>query len=188
MSLLTVSSSTTIRSRFEITKILSTSPTVCSRPDNEEAYGSFIPVRSAANCLRDFASGHTTMIPRPTSKRRRVTFKEMDSPLSSDDDNNQASLPISYINRPFPTSPKKFFQCPSMSSSSPIKATRDRNPSSGILARMERESKFCTQMVYCSTCGKSGQDYPRCGKCGVLWCSRTCRLMAGKRHVCPSVL
>ena len=172
-----------------MTKTLSASPAVCSRPDNEEAYGSFIPVRSAAKSLRDFASGHTTIISCPTPKRRRVTFKEVDSPLSSDDDNDEASLPISYINRPFP--PKKLYQCPSLLPSSGINATHDRIPSSGIhpiLSKMERESKICTQMVYCSTCGKSGQDYPRCGKCGVLWCSRTCRLMAGKRHVCPPVL
>lgn len=55
-----------------------------------------------------------------------------------------------------------------------------------ILSKLEKSSRFCTQTVSCSTCGKPGQDYPRCSKCGELWCSRSCRLVGGKRHVCPS--
>ncbi|KAF9533255.1 hypothetical protein CPB83DRAFT_539323 [Crepidotus variabilis] len=55
-----------------------------------------------------------------------------------------------------------------------------------ILAKLEKSSRFCTQTIYCSTCGKSGSDYPRCAKCGEQWCSRSCRLVGGKRHVCPT--
>lgn len=177
--MLTVSSSSTFRSTFEITKTLPPLPTVCSRPDIEQAYGSFIPVRSAAKCLRDFAGDHTTSPPRIPKKRRRVTFQETSSPVSSDDDDIHPSLTISYQNRP---SPEKGYQSPVMS----IKVSQDSSPAGihPILAKLEKDSKFCTQMVFCSTCEQPGRDYPRCGKCGVMWCSRTCRLVAGKRHIC----
>lgn len=186
MSMLTDSTSTTLRSTFEITKTLSRLPTVCSQPDVEQAYGSFIPARSAARCLRDFANGHTTTIPRAPKKRRRVTFQETSSPVSSDDDDLPPSLPISYINRTFP-SPKKGYQSPVMASSSFHKKPSQDCGMHPSLAKLERESKLCTQLAYCSTCGKPGHDYPRCGKCGVMWCSRTCRLVAGKRHICPPI-
>jgi hypothetical protein len=187
MSMLTVSSSTTCRSTFEITKTLPPSPTVCSRPDVGQAYGSFIPVRSAAKCLRDFVGDHTTTIPRMSKKRRRVTFQETSSPVSSDDDDFPPSYPNSYLNRPFPT-PKRGHQSPAMVSPMTNK-TSHRSPSGihPILATLERDSRICTQMVSCSTCKKFGQDYPRCGKCGVMWCSRSCRLVSGKRHICPPI-
>ena len=182
--MLSTSSSTTLRSTFEITKTLSPSPTVCSHADVEQAYGSFIPVRSAASSLRGFASDHTTTLPRSLKKRRRVTFQETTSPMSSDDDDFKPSLSISYRNRPFPT-PKKAFQIPAVAA--PTMMSQDHSDIHPILAKLERESKFCSQMMFCSTCGKPGHDYPRCGKCGVLWCSRTCRLVAGKRHICPPI-
>lgn len=186
MSMFSVSSSTTVRSTFEITKTLSPSPTVSSRPDVKQAYGSFIPVRSAANCLRDFAGHHTTTIPRNAKKRRRVTFQETSSPVSSDDEDFPPSLPVSFVNRPFPT-PKRGHQSPVMLSPPMTTKTSHRSPSGmhPVLAKLERESKLCTQIADCSTCRKSGYDYPRCSRCGVKWCSRTCRLVAGKRHICP---
>jgi len=53
-----------------------------------------------------------------------------------------------------------------------------------VLAACEKKSKFSTQTV-CATCRKVGYDYPRCAKCGEMWCSRICRLRGGaKRHVC----
>lgn len=181
--MLTVSSSASSRSMFDITKTLASSTTVCPRPGNEEAHGSFIPVRSAANSLRNFAKCHTTVIPRSPAKRRRVTFKETPSYLSSDDDDDDLS-PVPYVTHAFPAQEKKRYQISAISS--PTKtATRDVSDLHPVLARLERESRLCTQMVYCSTCQKPGLDYPRCGKCGVMWCSRTCRLVAGKRHVCP---
>jgi len=181
--MLTVSSSTTVSSTFDITKTMSPLPAVCSRAEIEQVYGSFIPVRSASKCLRDFAGDHTTTRPRVPKKRRRVTFQEPSSPVSSDDDDIHPSLPISYHNRP---TPKKGYQSPVMASS-PIIMSQDRNPVGmhPILAKIERESKFCSQMASCSTCGLFGGDYPQCGKCGVRWCSRPCRLVAGKRHICP---
>lgn len=188
MSMLSSSSTTssTFRSTFEITKTLSPSSTVCSQADVEQAYGSFIPVRSAAKSLRDFAGDHTTTLPRSLRKRRRVTFQETSSPVSSDDDDFEPSHSISYRSRPFPT-PKKGYQIPAMTISNMISQDRSHSDIHPILAKLERESKFCSQTVCCSTCGKPGHDYPRCGKCGVMWCSRTCRLVAGKRHICPPI-
>jgi len=53
-----------------------------------------------------------------------------------------------------------------------------------ILAACEKMSKVSSQAV-CATCMKRGYDYPRCAKCGEMWCSRGCRLRGGvKRHVC----
>jgi len=53
-----------------------------------------------------------------------------------------------------------------------------------VLAACERRSKMSTRTV-CATCMKAGYDYPKCAKCGEMWCSRVCRLRdGGKRHVC----
>lgn len=53
-----------------------------------------------------------------------------------------------------------------------------------VLAACERMSKVSSRAV-CATCMKPGYDYPRCSKCGEMWCSRVCRLKGGaKRHVC----
>jgi hypothetical protein len=177
--------STTYRAAFEITKTPSPLPAICSRPNVEQAHSSFTPARSAAKSLRDFAGNHTTILPRTHKKRRRVTFQETSSPVSSDDDDFTPSFQIARHARP----PKKGYQNRVMTSPLINGMSQDINPSGmhPILAKLERQSKLCTQMVYCSTCGKSGHDYPRCGKCGVMWCSRTCRLVAGKRHICPPI-
>ncbi len=53
-----------------------------------------------------------------------------------------------------------------------------------VLARLERDSKFCKTTVKCSACGKSGVNYPRCGRCGDMWCSRECRVGQAKKHAC----
>ncbi|KII90855.1 hypothetical protein PLICRDRAFT_90616 [Plicaturopsis crispa FD-325 SS-3] len=53
-----------------------------------------------------------------------------------------------------------------------------------ILSAVERKSRLCAAST-CATCKKSGFDFPRCGQCGDMWCSRECRLHGGvKRHVC----
>ena len=55
-----------------------------------------------------------------------------------------------------------------------------------ILAACEKMSKVSNRTI-CVTCKKPGYDYPRCGKCGEMWCSRACRLRDGaKRHVCST--
>ncbi|EIW80975.1 hypothetical protein CONPUDRAFT_137097 [Coniophora puteana RWD-64-598 SS2] len=52
-----------------------------------------------------------------------------------------------------------------------------------ILEAVEGASQFSSQTV-CVACGKHGRDFPRCPRCGDLWCSRQCRMQGGKRHVC----
>ncbi|KAJ7598787.1 hypothetical protein C8J56DRAFT_915028 [Mycena floridula] len=36
----------------------------------------------------------------------------------------------------------------------------------------------------CATCLKAGKEFPRCRKCGDMWCSRQCRVNGGARHRC----
>jgi hypothetical protein len=56
-----------------------------------------------------------------------------------------------------------------------------------VFASLERNSKFCRSSMGCATCGKAGSDFPRCGKCGDMWCSRTCRLNGKARHQCKNM-
>jgi len=61
------------------------------------------------------------------------------------------------------------------------------------LARPEKKSRL-KKPIACSVCLKLGDDYPRCGKCGMAWCSRACRLNSFgqdpftgnplKKHIC----
>jgi len=67
---------------------------------------------------------------------------------------------------------------------SPPKAEGRYNKMHPILAACEKMSKLSNKAV-CATCMKPGYDYPRCAKCGEMWCSRVCRLRGGaKRHFC----
>ncbi|KAI6015572.1 hypothetical protein BKA83DRAFT_2082597 [Pisolithus microcarpus] len=55
-----------------------------------------------------------------------------------------------------------------------------------VLEGLERKSRVsCSSQ--CSTCLKSGRDFPRCGRCGQMWCSRDCRLQGGKSTSVPRV-
>lgn len=59
------------------------------------------------------------------------------------------------------------------------------------LAAVERSSRLLKSSVTCAVCGDTGRDFPRCGRCGEAWCSRTCRvrslsLAEVKRHVCTT--
>jgi hypothetical protein len=45
------------------------------------------------------------------------------------------------------------------------------------LARPEKKSRL-KKAITCSVCLEVGDDYPRCGKCGMAWCSRACRLQS----------
>ncbi|KAF9046720.1 hypothetical protein BJ165DRAFT_1188848 [Panaeolus papilionaceus] len=122
-------------------------------------------------------------------KRKRVTFVD---PLSrpqrwQEDEDNEPPVRVPFITRTLPSSPA----CPPspISSTSSIIDVHQPGPIPDlhpILARLEKKSKFCTQKSQCATCHKTGSDYPRCGKCNQMWCSRQCRLVGGKRHVCPS--
>lgn len=51
------------------------------------------------------------------------------------------------------------------------------------LEELERSSRFRVSCV-CMTCKRAGANYPACGKCGDMWCSRECRTGAARTHVC----
>ncbi|PVF97685.1 hypothetical protein CPB86DRAFT_785645 [Serendipita vermifera] len=60
------------------------------------------------------------------------------------------------------------------------------------LAAIESGSRLMRQKIVCATCGGTGPDFPRCGRCGEAWCSRQCRTEAnkatgGKHRCCASV-
>jgi len=151
LSLLSISSGNSVRSLYEIVQG-QTTVIVSQQPEKHEAWGSFIPLRSATTCLREFISVQSS--PKPK---------------------------VPYITRTLlPTDPS------STSSSSLMISHHVQSDLQPILAQLERKSKFCTQKMSCSTCRKTGADFPRCGKCGETWCSRSCRLVEGKRHVCGS--
>lgn len=52
-----------------------------------------------------------------------------------------------------------------------------------ILKAVESASKLSYRTI-CVACLKPGKDFPRCPRCGDMWCSRECRMQGGKRHVC----
>ena len=147
-----------MRSIYEITKG-QTTVTVSQQPEKHEAWGSFILLHSATTSLREFISASSSYSIQSSPKRKG-----------------------SYITRSLPT-PVRSTPSTSSSSSMISHVESDIPP---ILAQLERKSKFCSQKMYCSTCKKTGADFPRCGKCGETWCSRPCRLVEGKRHVCGS--
>ena len=178
LSLLSISSSISLRSVPEIAKG-ETTVIVSQKPEKHEAWGSFIPLRSATTSLREFTS--VPPYTNPSSPRRRRTSYASKSSYSGD---SQSSFPnVPYITRTLPTPIRPPSLISSSSSMTSHHADSDLHPT---LAQLEKKSKFCKQKLYCSTCRKAGTDFPRCAKCGEMWCSRSCRLVGGKRHVCNS--
>lgn len=76
------------------------------------------------------------------------------------------------------------------SQSSPLLASTSGSvrPSDDLLkpnfAKLRRKRNPFTMTVHCSACGKRGSGYPRCPRCGDMWCSRACRLGGGNKHIC----
>ncbi|KAF8655485.1 hypothetical protein AX16_003043 [Volvariella volvacea WC 439] len=178
LSLISTFSSTSSNAPLDISK---TTPSVVLtvRPERYDAMGSFAPTASATASLRYLVS----------SKSRRKQLKPLwldttDTPSPS----GPPSPIIPSISRtaspPYVISPS-----PSHANLPPAEASDYQRSSGGmnpILASLERKSKLCANQVQCATCKKWGRDYPRCGKCNLMWCSRECRLVGGKRHVCQS--
>jgi hypothetical protein len=173
-----------VRSIYAITKGQST-VIVSHKPEKHQAWGSFIPLRSATPTLHEFisVSPHSHQ---SSPKRRRTSSHDIWTPISSYWEGTKPSSNIKppYITRTLPPSPV----CPPSptSSSSSIISRHIQSDLHPILAQLEGRSRLCTQKTYCSTCRKAGNDFPRCSKCGEMWCSRSCRLVGGKRHVCSS--
>ncbi|KAJ8080599.1 hypothetical protein PM082_017433 [Marasmius tenuissimus] len=161
-----------------------------------EAFGAFAPTSSASSSLLcatySAPSWPMTLLSRRHKARRRCQSLT-DHVHDSDNDLDPPASPTSSV-----------FSIPSISraslydeSTSPASASSvnlledsdspavshktDMNP---ILHDLEKRSRFCTSRAACSTCGKQGSDFPRCGKCGELWCSRSCRLRDGNKHIC----
>jgi len=169
-----------------------------------KAYGAFTPTSSAFPSLKYFADStlSTSILPSLTgiTRRRRkpsqLVWRIDYEPISdsSTHSSSEGSSPVSSIH-PLHTPPS----IPSISrttsySAAPSPATLfsttlfdEPTPKVSLhkaLATLEKKSKFCTRSVRCATCGKAGSDYPRCGKCGEVWCSRPCRINGGNKHVC----
>ena len=191
-SILSTSSGASLASIFEISKSSSTSG-LSKRPDKHQAYGSFVPVRSATPTLQKFVSYSSSTIRTP--RRRKVTFDDrrtISFTYDVDSDDSSSSPEVPYITRTFPSpsaSPDLPPSSPSSLSSTSIRTTESKRDSElhPILAKLERQSRLCGNVAQCSTCRKKGSDFPRCAKCGDMWCSRACRLVGGKRHICKKV-
>jgi len=161
LSLLSISSGSSVRSLYEITKG-QTTVIVSQQPEKHEAWGSFIVLRSATTSLHEVLSASTSYSIQSSPKHK-----------------------VPYITRTLPPSPVQV--CPPSSTSSfSMTSHHVQSNLTPILAQLEKKSKLCRQKMHCSTCRKTGADFPRCGKCGESWCSRSCRLVEGKRHVCGS--
>ena len=142
-------------------------------------YGSFTTTTSAAECLR---ASLKIKIPRRTPYARTHCDNDTppDSPLCSESHRSPSisrmSLPsdsewIEPMSSEVPTQPP-----------SPSTEKQNLHP---VLEALEQRSRLSCRSQ-CSTCLKFGRDYPRCGRCGQMWCSRECRLQGGKKHICPS--
>ncbi|PPR07792.1 hypothetical protein CVT26_014977 [Gymnopilus dilepis] len=140
-SLVSVASRVSQNSVFEIPRAQSTSQV----PDTHDAYGSFIPVRSATSSLKDFISSYSSFTThRPLKKRRKVTFAFEHPTTANDSDSDESPSPGSpYITRSSYASPPS----PTSSSSSIRSAPNVGTDLHPILAKLERQSKFCTQVT-----------------------------------------
>ncbi|TEB39856.1 hypothetical protein FA13DRAFT_1724068 [Coprinellus micaceus] len=183
LSLYSTASGTSSRSSLSITTQLShgTSPA----PQIErgtDAWGSFVPSPSARHSLHQLVSSvhppPPTATPKPSLKKQ-TGRERRPQPLSvaySRPIRATASVGFPVITRTTspPSSPLSSSPGTSSSSASSINISLER----------KMHSFLCGQKMVCATCHKPGRDYPQCGKCKKMWCSRECRLVGGKRHVC----
>jgi hypothetical protein len=185
----TFSSLTTISPKMSHETAKAGTPT--ERGSELNVYGSFTPTHPASPSLKFFTrSASATFSRRPALKPLQLTWSQ-----DSDLHDSEASSP-----RSTDTFLSTMSDVPSISRTSPYHSQRtsaassttlidDRSalpPLDAKLVAVERASKFCAKSLRCSCCGKIGADFPRCGKCGEMWCSRQCRLSKG-RHSCASL-
>ncbi|KAF8917116.1 hypothetical protein CPB85DRAFT_1453163 [Mucidula mucida] len=173
---------------------------VASRLGHEDAYGAFAPTAPATSTLHQFtkssnSGGFFRGRSRPTLPWLNSSVSRVENPWNSSTIDSPSSIPsisrtsslsdTSEYTTPLPDTPSdtaslhRFVMYPKKHHHHTIPTAL--NP---ILAALERKSKLCTFKAHCATCGKPGNDYPRCGRCGETWCSRECRTHGGKRHVC----
>lgn len=169
--------------------------------ESEVAHGSFTPTSAAFPCLTNLiTSNYPAFTLGGYSRRRRLSlfdWSERNSETGSDTSSVPASPTSSFRSScassiPGITRTSSYDTHSSTSSTlslldEPLHRIRakssEMNP---ILSELERKSKLCKLIASCATCGKHGSDYPRCGKCGEMWCSRPCRLRGGKKHICAT--
>ncbi|KAF5311696.1 hypothetical protein D9611_009414 [Ephemerocybe angulata] len=172
-------------------------PPVAAAPTQVErihsVMGSFVPSTSAKHSLKKLAPStssplqyeqHEKPRPRPFSavydRPTPSNSRPIRAPLSP--------LDLPTITRtPSPSPSSSLSSSPGTDSSASSIILGRKNVSSElhpVLARLERGSKLCASKTACATCQKSGRDFPQCAKCKKMWCSRECRLVGGKRHVC----
>lgn len=206
-SLYSTASGTSSRSSLSLTTALSPPTSPAPRVERgADAWGSFVPLAPARQSLqRVISSGppspmRTTLKQRPekpphdaqhvfslaydhSTRSPRSPSRQIRTPAS-------AGLPV-ITRTSSPSSSPSVSSSPGTStpSSSASSINLERKSSSSselhpVLAKLERTSKLCGQKMACATCHTPGRDYPQCGKCKKMWCSRECRIVGGKRHIC----
>lgn len=190
---LSLASFSSIPSKITLNLFKAEPATVNLHTRSHSVYGSFAPTPSALPALRQLKppSAHTKSFLMRHPHRiqiipRRWTEDEVDSPFSSHV--SSPSIPsLSRTSSIPPDSPAASTRTTStlveLNQAHFRKGSNELDP---ILAKLERKSKLLMKKVYCSTCNKAGSDYPKCGKCNSMWCSRECRMLGGKRHICSS--
>ncbi|KAI6039321.1 hypothetical protein EDC04DRAFT_1755008 [Pisolithus marmoratus] len=142
-------------------------------------YGSFTATTPALDWMRA-----SLKIKIPVEGKQRYTGFHWDndtppdSPLSFSHTDSCRSPSISRMSLP----PDSAWDESPGNSTPPLAETQKLHP---VLEALEKKSRVSCRSQ-CSTCLKPGRDFPRCGRCGQMWCSRECRLQGGKRHICPS--
>ncbi|OAX38756.1 hypothetical protein K503DRAFT_135806 [Rhizopogon vinicolor AM-OR11-026] len=151
-----------------------------------QAHGSFTTTAPAALWLRSYLS---TPVPSKSREKQRdmgwadeYDYEHLESPRSSSRAPHRPSISrSSSLNSSLgegPTSASSLHDSPPMSPLGDNISTL--HP---ILEAVESASKLSYRTV-CVACLKTGKDFPRCPRCGDMWCSRECRMQGGKRHVC----
>ncbi|KAH0586284.1 hypothetical protein H2248_007531 [Termitomyces sp. 'cryptogamus'] len=189
---LSLTSISSIPSRITLDFSKAYPTTITLHTYSHSAYGSFTPTSSALPAL--YHLKRASAPPKPSLMRRPHIHipprswveEEGDSPLSS----GFSSPSIPSFSRTASIPPDSSFTS-TRTSSSLIEANHTHfrtgsNELDPILAKVERKSKLLAKKVYCSTCNKAGSDYPKCGRCDAMWCSRECRMFGGKRHLCSA--
>ncbi|THV05303.1 hypothetical protein K435DRAFT_961376 [Dendrothele bispora CBS 962.96] len=180
----------------------SASVSVALSSTGDEAYGSFTPTSPVFSSLKHLVASHSR--PSLFSSFRRTRHTSMFEWPDSDTPSELLSPPASPVMPharlappPVPSISRSSsygtpgLLSPASSSSTTLHEVNDasavpfpKTKLNPILDSLEQNSKLCVKQMRCATCGKIGSDYPRCGKCGEMWCSRACRLHNGKRHQC----
>jgi len=173
-------------------KIGQGSPLVEPTEGRPNVYGSFTTTVPATPWLRAHLS---LLIPRSTKHSVRQRDLDCgydtppDSPLSFFSSGSMRSPSISRTLTDFDCSPPSASPAQSNPSTSPPSPLISNVPIipqlHPVLEAIEKRSMLSCKTV-CSACKKTGANFPRCPRCGEMWCSRACRLQGGKKHICAN--